>query len=106
MPERKLRKVQRQILLAHLVAGAHNSALQERPERINDRRMDVAHIFVLAVFHRFVIVIPVQQPIAGMFIGRNERDFVVYPLDALLTHDGGRALLRCAQEILAVAVAA
>jgi len=79
MPEREFRQVQRQIFLAHLVVRAHDSTLQERPEGINVRSMDVAaHVLALAVFNGFVIVIPVQQPITGMLIGRNERDFVVY----------------------------
>jgi hypothetical protein len=41
-PELKLREVQRQIFLADIVIRPNNSALEQRPERINRLRMDFA----------------------------------------------------------------
>ena len=75
VPERELRKVQRQVFFAHLVIRAHDAALQERPKRIDVRRMNVAaHVLALAVFHGFVIIIPVQQSITRMFIETGETE--------------------------------
>src|SRR5688572_17200064 len=81
MPIGKFIQVERQILLAHVVIRTHDATLQERPERINIGSVDLAaHVLALAVFNGFVLVVLIQQPIAGMLIGRNERDFLVYGL--------------------------
>jgi len=42
MPERKLRKVERQVVFADLVIGADHAPLQQAPEAIQVRRVDVA----------------------------------------------------------------
>ena len=39
VPERKFVQVQRQIVLAHLVVTAHNSALEQAPEAFNGVRV-------------------------------------------------------------------
>lgn len=79
MPIRKLIQVERQVLFAHMVVRAHDSALQERPERVNVSGVNLAaHILALAVLYRLVLIIAVQEAIAGMLIGRNERDFFIH----------------------------
>ena len=48
--ELKLRKVQRQILLANAVIAAHDSTLEQRPERFDGISMhDAAHVLVLSM---------------------------------------------------------
>ena len=55
----------------------HNSALQERPERINAGSVNLAaHVFALSVSYGFVVVIFVQQPIAAVFVGRDQRNVI------------------------------
>src|SRR5688572_14432459 len=78
MTPRKLVHVQRQILLTHMMKTADDSALKQRPKRINMSGMDVtAHVLALAMFHRFVVVsLFLQKPIAGVFIGRNQRNLI------------------------------
>src|SRR5258706_3677359 len=56
---------------------AHNSALQHRPKRIDVRGMNAAaHVLALAVTNRLVIVVFIQEAIAGMFIGSDQGNIV------------------------------
>src|SRR5437773_4832526 len=48
--EAELVEVERQVVLAHLVVGAHHAALQERPERLDVVGVDVAaHVLARTV---------------------------------------------------------
>ncbi len=53
--ERKFVQVQRQIILAHLVVTAHNSALEQAPEAFNRVRMRRAdNVLMLTVIDGFM----------------------------------------------------
>ena len=71
-------QVQGQISLADFVVAAvaaHDTALQERPERFN--RVSVCgahHVFALAVANHAMIVIMSEQAIAAVLIGREQFD--------------------------------
>ena len=81
MTERKLRQIQRQIVLADLVIGAHYSALEQAPEAIQVRRMDVpTHIFALRMVNRLMRKLPFQPRIARVFIGGNQRHILTHGL--------------------------
>lgn len=57
--------------------------------------MDVAAlVLALAVLHGFVLVVFVQQPITGMLIRGNERDFVVHGLTNETVTSRGMPFLR------------
>ena len=76
--ELKLRQIERQIFFADMMVRAEDSAFQERPERFHIVRVNhAAHVLALAMVHGFM-----RKPlpsgeilIAGMFIGRDQRDF-------------------------------
>src|SRR5271166_5041972 len=73
--ESKLRKVQRQIFLAHVVVSAHDPALQERPERFDVVRVNqAANVLALAVADRLMrqSLPAIQILVAGMLIGRDQ----------------------------------
>src|SRR5208337_3524762 len=73
----KFRQIQRQILFAHFVIGADYSALAQRPETINVRRMDVpAHIFAGAMPDELVRIRRGQILVAVSLIGRDQINFV------------------------------
>ncbi len=73
MTERELGQIQRQIGFADVVIGAHHATLEQAPEAINVRCMDVAaHIFTLRVVHALVRQFALQSGIARMVIGRNQ----------------------------------
>lgn len=77
MPKREFRKVQRQIVFAHLMIGADDPALQERPKAINVGGVDItSHIFMLAVIYRFMRISRREIPVAVRFIGRYQRNLV------------------------------
>jgi hypothetical protein len=57
IPPGELVEIEREVILRHLVEGADDPALQERPERIDVRRMDVpAHVLPLE-WHGLVRVV-------------------------------------------------
>ena len=76
--ELKLGKIQRQIFLADIVVGAHDSALQQRPEAFDVVRMNLsAHVFVLAMIDGLVPETPVDVVISAIVISCDQRDFFV-----------------------------
>src|SRR5205823_5907914 len=69
--ERELREVERKILARDLGIAAHDAALDERPERINARCVDVAaHVLMAAVIHGTVR--EGHSAIAGVFVRRHQ----------------------------------
>src|SRR5208283_5091530 len=77
-PELKLIQVRRQIFLAHVVIRADHAALQQRPERFHVVRVDgAAHVLAALVADGLMRqALPAFKVlIAGMFIGRDQRDF-------------------------------
>jgi hypothetical protein len=69
MPPGKFVHVERQIFFADMMELPHNSAFQKRPKGIDAGSVNSpAHVFALAVPDGLVIVILVQEPIAGMLI--------------------------------------
>ena len=87
MPERELGQVQRQVFFAHLVKGADHAPLEQAPERFQVVRMHVpAHILFLGVIDRLMEERPAQAVIAGMFIGRHQRDFIADGLTHKVAH--------------------
>lgn len=74
--ERELGQVQRQVGLADLVIGADHAPLEQAPEAIQVRRVDIpAHIFALRMAHRLMRIADlVQFPIAAVVISRDQRD--------------------------------
>ena len=78
VPERKFVQVQRQVILAHLVVTAHNSALEQAPEPFNRVRMRRAdNVLALTVIDRLVDeTMRAKMPVSGVFIGRHQRDFL------------------------------
>jgi len=84
--ELKLREIQRQIFLAHTVIAAHDSALEQRPERFNRIGMhDAAHVFTRAMANYLmrqseILAAHAEQAIAAVFISGNERNLVGYSL--------------------------
>ena len=76
--ELKLREIQGQIFLAHVMIGADDSPLEPAPEIFQVISVHLAaHVFASAVRHKFVLVaLSVQVAIARMFIGRDQIHFV------------------------------
>src|SRR6266851_8550969 len=76
--ERKFVQVQRQIILAHLVVASHNSALEQAPEAFNRVRMRRAdNVLALTVIDGLVDeTMRAKMPVSGVFIGRDQRDFL------------------------------
>jgi hypothetical protein len=71
----ELSQVERQIFFADMVKLAHDAALQERPKRINARSVNQsAHVFALPMSYALVVVLLIEQTIAGMFISREKRN--------------------------------
>lgn len=84
--ERELRQVQRQVCLAHIVERAHDATLQQAPEAIQVRRVNVAaHILALGMVDRLVRELTVQTGIASVFISGDQRHPLVYRLTHELT---------------------
>src|SRR6266849_4919502 len=71
MPELKLREVERQVLLGDVVVRADDSALEERPEAIEVRRVDVApHVLALEVAHGLMRVAELTEMlVADILVG-------------------------------------
>lgn len=75
-PERELGQVQRQVGLADLVISADHATLEQAPEAIQVRGVDVpAHIFALRMADGLVRKAKVLQlPIAAVVTGRHQGD--------------------------------
>ena len=78
VPERKFVQIQRQIILAHLVVTAHNSALEQAPKAFNRVRMSRANnVLMMAVIDRFVDeTVSAKMAVSEILISRHERDFL------------------------------
>ena len=75
--ELELSDIERQVLAADLVERAHDAALEDTPIALNRVCVDRAdHVLACAVAHVVVRVNVLEQPIAGMLIGGEQRDFV------------------------------
>lgn len=84
---RKLRQVQRQVVFADLMEGAHHATLQQAPEGFDVVRMNVpAHVFFLGMIHDLVREGPSKALIPAMFIRRHERDALPHCLSHKLRH--------------------
>src|SRR5437879_4419514 len=79
--ELKFRDVQRQIFAADLVTGANNAALEDAPEPFNRVGVNgTNHIVLAALANDLVRIGAAQQPVAGMFVGREQGDLVRHGL--------------------------
>jgi hypothetical protein len=75
VPELKLRQIQRQIFLAHLVIRANDAAFEQAPKRIQIRGMNIAaHIFALSMGDRLMGIVLFQVNITVPFVGRDQRN--------------------------------
>jgi hypothetical protein len=75
--ELKLRDVEREIFAADLVIGADNPALHDRPEAFNRVGVDrTDNVVTRALANDVMREIPTKQPIARVFVGRQQADFV------------------------------
>jgi hypothetical protein len=76
--ELKLIQVERKVLLADVVVRPDDAPLEQRPERFDVVRMNVAaHILIFGMLHAIVIEAKCGQVvITGMFIGRDQRHAV------------------------------
>ena len=74
--ESELIEIQRKIFLAHVVVGADDSALQQRPESLNRVRVnDAAHILIFAVTDEIVRATAVRhRVVTAMLIGNYQLD--------------------------------
>ena len=78
MPERKLRKIKREIILADVVKRTHNSALEERPKRIEVLGMNFsAHILAFSMVNGFVRIARLQVFVANPLICCDKTNFIV-----------------------------
>jgi len=75
--ERKLRQVQRQVILTHLVIRADDPTLEQTPKAVQVVGMDVApHVFSLLVIHDLMGIFAVQPAIAWVFVRCHQRDTI------------------------------
>jgi len=73
MTEREFSQIQRQIGFADIVIGADHATLQQAPEAIEVRGVNVpAHILTLGVVHGLVWEFTLQSSIARVFIGGDQ----------------------------------
>src|SRR5258708_19903711 len=76
--ESELREVERKIFLAHIVIGADDSALEQRPERFDVVCVnDAANVLALSVANRLVreSLPAIQILVARVLIGSDEFNF-------------------------------
>src|SRR6476661_2630399 len=86
MAIRKLCQVQRQVALADLMERTHHPTLQQAPEAVQVRRMDLpAHILTFHVIDRLVRKLMLQTGITGVFIRGHERDVLAHGFPHELT---------------------
>jgi len=87
MPIGKFSQIQWQIILADLMERTHYPALEQAPEAIQIRCMDVpAHIFTFGMIHGLMRVLMAQASIASMFIGSDQRYTISNSLPNKLAH--------------------
>jgi hypothetical protein len=73
----KFRDVQGQILGRHVIEAAHDAALQQRSDAVDDLSVDdPAHVFAFAVANGLIDVVGRQPEIAAVFIGRDQAKLV------------------------------
>jgi hypothetical protein len=102
VPPRKFVEVERQILLADIMVGADDSALEQCPERIEVRGVDLAaHILAVRMINGFVRETKrVQVAVSAIFIGRNQFNLVAHSLaDKLIERLGAGILDNLANHI-------
>ena len=69
MTEGKLRQIQRQVFFADLMEGPHHPRLQQAPEAVQVRRVDIpTHILTFHVIDRLMGKLMFRAAIAGVFI--------------------------------------
>ncbi len=67
--------VQRQVFLADLVVAPHNASFEQAPKAFDCVGMSRADdVFLPAVANDVMIHVLAQQPITGMFVGRDQLD--------------------------------
>ncbi len=72
---RKLVQIERQISLADVMVTADDAALQQRPERFDVIRVDLAaHVLTVAMANRFMRAS--ETRVGGIFIGRDKRNLI------------------------------
>lgn len=87
VPEGEFRQVQRQVVLAHLMKSADHAALQQAPKGFQVVGVHVpAHIFFLAVIHRFMRECLVKCGITGCFISGNQGHGIAHGLTDEVAH--------------------
>lgn len=87
MPERKLCKVQRQVVLADVMERPDHATLQQAPEAVQVVRVDIpAHIFLLLMIDDLMRILPTQSLIAGVFISSDQRHLRADRLPDKLAH--------------------
>ena len=70
-------KIQRQILLAHIVVGADNPSLQQQPEGFDIVRVNLtAHVLAAAMIHGLMAHAATEIVVVLIFIGRDQRHFI------------------------------
>src|SRR5690349_19466582 len=73
--ELKFSQVERQILLADMVEAAHDTALEERPERFEIVGVNLAaNVLASTMADGFMWEVFFQEAIAGMFVCRHQVD--------------------------------
>ena len=77
MPERELVEIEREVILRDLMEGSHHTTLQEAPEAVNVRGVDVPpHILVSGVADGLVGHLTVERSVSRVLIRGNERDLI------------------------------
>lgn len=85
--KRKLRQIQRQVVLGDIMECPDHAALKQAPERLKIVGMHVpAYIFFSAVIHRLMREGASNPLIALRFIGSDQRNLIAYGLTNELTH--------------------
>ena len=72
--EREFVDVERQVLLRHVVERTHDSTLEQRPERVDRARVDLAaNVLALGVVHRLVpVAVGHELLVAGVLVARDQ----------------------------------
>lgn len=97
VPERKLRKIKRQIILTHLVVGSDDATLQERPEGVNVRRVNItSNIFMGTMVHGFMWIVRREILVAVRFIGSHKS----YVATDCLSHEAVKRFFICTLDHL------
>src|SRR5258708_38181215 len=81
--ELKFGQVQRQIFLAHVVIGADDSALEQRPERFDVVRVNqAAHVLALTMSNRLMreSLPAIQIVVARVLVGRDQFNLAAHSL--------------------------